>query len=99
MMSECEPLEIDILSPKENEAEQNAHKKWTNKATLFLLIFLLVLSCFVFVLLYALEKVSNSSGGKNEGIQNVSHAMPTTKPVSCSEYCVTPECIERLHSK
>ena len=90
MMSEVEPLDIEILSPTGKKSEKNAHKRCTTKTTLLVIIFLLVVLCFVFVLLYVLERVSNSSGG---------NAIPTTKPQPCSAYCFTQTCIASSDSK
>ena len=50
-MSEIEPLDIEILSPTGKKSEKNANKRCTTKTTLLVIIFLLVVLCFVFVLL------------------------------------------------
>ena len=79
-----EDLETEILSSTERKSKQNAHKKWTTKKTLLVIIFLLLLLCFVFILLYVLERVSNSAGGKNQ---------------SCPKHCLTQICVKTSDRK
>ena len=92
MMSEVEPLELEFLSSKEERATENVHKNCTTKTILLVAIVVLALLCFIFGLLYILEKTSN--GKKNE-IQSLSNGMTTTKP----SYCFTQICIHSSFRK
>ena len=100
-MSEVEPLEIEILSP--TRRRKTKHQRCTrckSRTILLVIILLLVLLCFAFVLLYVLERISNSSPGKNNRGENMSESYPTRRnQAPALPYCLERGCVANTNSK